>query len=560
LANAGVSTADFAQAVSLFSQVLPSYEEEINGLNVYPVPDGDTGTNLKLTLGAVIRELDGSSDPCASIVRGSLMGARGNSGVITSQLFRGIAEAVGAADGLDAVSLAKGLRDGSDLAYSAVQQPQEGTILTVAREAAEEAETAIADGDGLVDSVRRVVGRAQDALDRTPELLPILKQAGVVDAGGRGYLLFLECLLNSLDETPLPPPRVPSRSPAEAVQDAGAATMRDAGTAAMTNDEGGSLEFKFEVQFLFDAADSKADEYRDLLPRYGDCVLVVGGAGLYNVHVHTNAVGKVIEEAIERGRPRNIDVQYLEGQVADQQHEATILAAMHGGDAAPVFLERLGLVAVAAGDGLLDIFRSLGVKGLVPGGQTFNPSAEEILVGIRQAQAEEVIVLPNNKNVISSARTAAQIAVEEGICKKVDVVASESPLQGFTALVAFERDASLEDNVVAMTEEALSTKHGEVAFAVRTTETPAGHVEEGQALGLAAGGVRVIGNDADEAVMGVIEHLMDDNDSLVTLVYGADVDEWHAHELGKRVGERFGLEVEVHRGGQPSYPFLIGIE
>jgi DAK2 domain fusion protein YloV len=553
LTKTSVTTSDFAAAVTGFSEALAFYEEEINGLNVYPVPDGDTGTNLKLTLAAVIRELDGSSDPCASITRGSLMGARGNSGVILSQLFRGIAEAVGDADGLDPRSLAHGLRSGSDLAYKAVMQPQEGTILTVAREAAEEAEAANSDGEDLVESCRRVVGRAQDALDHTPEMLPILKQAGVVDAGGRGFLLFLECLLHALDGTPLPPPRVPARTPAEAVS--------GAPLGAGVNAEGGSLEYSFEVQFLFETSDAKADEYRELLGTLGDCVLVVGGAGMYNVHVHTNAVGKVIEAGFEHGRPHEIDVQYLEGQVAAQagrEHEANVLAAMQAGHDTP--LEHLGLVAVAAGDGILEIFRSLGVKGLVPGGQTFNPSAEEILAGIRRAGAEEVIVLPNNKNVISSARTAASIATDEGIAKRVDVVPTESPLQGFTALVAFDRDVSLDDNVAAMTDEALATKHGEVAYAVRSTQTPAGRVEEGQALGLAAGGVKVIADDADDAVMGVVESMLEDGDSLVTLVYGADVDEWHAHALGKRVGERFGVEVEVHRGGQPHYPFLIGIE
>jgi fatty acid kinase len=547
-----VPTKGFAEAVTAYSQALASYEEEINGLNVYPVPDGDTGTNLKLTLAAVVRELEGSSDPCASITRGSLMGARGNSGVILSQLFRGVSEAVGAADGLDAGALATGLRNGSDLAYKAVMQPQEGTILTVAREAAEEAEAAQADGEDLVEACRRVVGRAQDALDRTPEMLPILKQAGVVDAGGRGFLLFLECLLQTLDGTPLPPPSVPARTPAEAVSGPPA-------EAALGIEEGGSLEYKFEVQFLFDASDAKADEYRELLGRYGDCVLVVGGAGLYNVHVHTNQVGAVIEEGYERGRPHDIDVTYLEGQVA-AQHEASVLAKMQQTQEVPGELERLGVVAVAAGDGILEIFRSLGVRGLVPGGQTFNPSAEEILAGIRRAKAQEVIVLPNNKNVVSSARTAAEIAVDEGIAKRAEVVPTESPLQGFTALVAFDRDLSLAENVEAMTDEALSTKHGEVAYAVRTTETPAGHVEEGQALGLAAGGVKVIGKDADDAVMGVVESMLTSGDSLVTLVYGADIDEWHAHALGKRVGERFDVEVEVHRGGQPHYPFLIGIE
>jgi DAK2 domain fusion protein YloV len=549
--NAPIET--FTGTVIAYAETLGAYEEEINGLNVYPVPDGDTGTNLRLTLQAVRRELEGSHDPCASIIRGSLMGARGNSGVILSQVFRGIAESVGEAGGLHPESLARGIRKGSDLAYRAVMQPQEGTILTVVREAAEEAEASLVEGEDLVEAVRRVVGRAQDALDRTPELLPILKQAGVVDAGGRGLLLFLECLLYELDGSALPPPQVPARSPADAVHGA------VEGAPAMT--EEGSLEFPFEVQFLFEAPDHSADEYRELLGRYGDCVLVVGGAGLYNVHVHTNDVGAVIEEAIERGRPRKIDVTHLQGQIAEQQHTAAVLAHMQEIQAdAETPVERLGIVAVAAGTGILEIFKSMGVRGLVPGGQTFNPSAEEILVGIRQARAEEVVLLPNNRNVIASARTAADVAVDEGLAKRVEVVPTESPLQGFTALVAFDRDASLDANVEAMTSEGLATKHGEVAYAIRTTETPVGHVEQGQCLGLAGGGVKVVADDAEEAVIGVLESTLEPTDSLVTLVYGADVDEWSAHALGKRVGERFGVEVEVHSGGQPHYPFLIGVE
>lgn len=547
-------TEAFAGAVTSFADDLAVYEEEINGLNVYPVPDGDTGTNLRLTLQAVVRELDGSGDPCASVIRGSLMGARGNSGVILSQIFRGLSEAVAAAEGLDTDSLQRGLRSGSDLAYKAVMQPQEGTILTVVREAAEEAEAAHGEGEDLVEAVRRVVGRAQDALDRTPELLPILKQAGVVDAGGRGLLLFLECLLHELDGSPLPPPQAPARPPAEAVH--GAAVE----PSANTSDER-SLEFAFEVQFLFEAADNHADEYREVLSRYGDCVLVVGGAGLYNVHVHTNDIGGVIEEAIDRGRPRKIDVTHLEGQVAEL-HEAAVLAQMQEAQQeAETPVERLGLVAVAAGDGILEIFRSMGVRGLVPGGQTFNPSAEEILVGIRQAKADEVVVLPNNKNVIASARAAAEVAVDEGVAKSVEVVPTESPLQGFTALVAFDRDASLADNVNAMTTEGLATKHGEVAYAVRTTETPVGHVEQGQCMGLYEGAVKVVADDSDEAVLALLDVMVEASDELVTLVYGADVDERSAHKLGKRVEERFeSKEVDVHRGGQPHYPFLIGVE
>ena len=548
-----VPTQTFAAAVTAYADALDTYEEEINGLNVYPVPDGDTGTNLRLTLAAVRRELDRSDDPCATVIRSSLMGARGNSGVILSQIFRGLCEQVREADSLDTDSLARGLRSGSDLAYNAVMQPQEGTILTVVREAAEEAEAARHEGEDLVDAVRRVVGRSQDALDRTPELLPILKQAGVVDAGGRGLLLFLECLLHSLDGSALPPPQVPARSPAEAVRGTGAVVESVAA-------EGGSLEFAFEVQFLFETPDHSADEYRELLNRYGDCVLVVGGAGLYNVHVHTNEVGAVIEEAIERGRPRKIEVTHLEGQITDQ-HEAAVLAHMQEAQTeAEAPIDRLGLVAIAAGDGILEIFRSMGVRGLVHGGQTFNPSAEEILVGIRQSRSEEVVVLPNNRNVVASARTAAEIAVDEGVAKRVEVVPTESPLQGFTALVAFDRDASLEDNVRAMTTEGLATKHGEVAHAVRTTETPVGHVEEGQCMGLYGGGVKVVADDPEDAVLGVLSGMIEESDELVTLVYGAEVDERSAHKLGKRVEEQFGVEVDVHRGGQPHYPFLIGVE
>jgi DAK2 domain fusion protein YloV len=540
----------YVDVITRYAEQLATYQEEINGLNVYPVPDGDTGTNLRLTLQATTRDLAGADDACAAIVRGSLMGARGNSGVIMSQILRGLSEQIAATGGLTPQSVAAGLRAGTDLAYHAVTQPQEGTILTVVREAAEEAEAANGDGEDLAGLVRRVVGRAQDALDNTPTQLPILRQAGVVDAGGRGLLLLLEVLLNSLDGSALPPPQVPARSPAEAVH----------GAPTGLNAEGGSLEFAFEVQFLFEVTDSKADEYRDRLGHYGDCVLVVGGDGLYNVHVHTNDIGGVIEEAIERGRPRNIDVQYLEGQVA-AQHEADVLAKMHDDEAAHTkTMQPYGLVAVSSGDGLRDIFSSLGVTGLVPGGQTFNPSAEEILVGIRQAHAEQVIVLPNNKNVIASARTAAEIAVGDGVAKRVEVIPTESPLQGFTALVAFETDATLEENVASMTKDALATKHGEIAYAVRSAQTPAGPVREGQCLGLAGGQVKAVADDAQDAVMSVLESMLQTADSLVTIVYGANIDEWSAHQLGKRVGSKFGVEVEVHYGGQPHYPFLIGVE
>lgn len=546
----GLPAGELGRMVVAYADALADYQDEINGLNVYPVPDGDTGTNLRLTLESVRKALaDGGDDVPRSVIRGSLMGARGNSGVILSQILRGIAEAVADAGAVSSASMRDGVRRGADLAYAAVTKPQEGTILTVARVAAEHAEANGAGTEDLVSLLHRAVDGARDALAKTPEQLPVLKQAGVVDAGGRGFLLLLECMLHVLDGTPLPEPNVPARSPSEAVGSAGA-----------TETDEGSLEFRFEVQYMLEAPDDAARAFRGVLERYGDCVLVVGGDGLYNVHVHTNEVGAVIEEAMAIGRPRGIDVTYLEGQVAEL-HEAAVLARLQSEpDAAAAPEQRLGLVAVAAGDGILTIFRSFGVQGLVHGGQTFNPSAEEIVDGIRRARAEEVIVLPNNKNVIASARTAAQIAVEEHIAKRVEVVPSESPLQAFSAIVAFDPDASLEDNVEAMTSEGLRTKHAEVAHAVRTADTPAGHVEEGQCIGLVAGQVVTISDDAQQGVLDVLEKMLEEGDSLATLVYGAEIDEWTAHELGKRIAERYGIEVEVHRGGQPHYPFLIGVE
>ncbi|HVE91290.1 MAG TPA: DAK2 domain-containing protein [Actinomycetota bacterium] len=527
-----------------FTEQLRRHEAEINSLNVYPVPDGDTGSNLRLTMEAVAASLDQLPDPAAAITRGSLMGARGNSGVITSQVLRGICEPLQDGAELTPASLCEGLRRGSDLAYSAVTRPQEGTILTVVREASEEAGPAAAEEGSSAAFTTRVLRRAREALARTPEQLPVLAQAGVVDAGGRGFVLLLESLLFVLDGTPVPEPEaaagVVSTQPAKAPE---------------------SMQFPFEVQFLFEAPDEAAERYRQILEGYGDCVLVVGGDGTYNVHVHTDRAGPVIEEALALGRPRQIEVTSLEGQVAEL-HEASVLARLRGEpepqDTSP--LDPLGVVAVGAGDGILSIFRSMGVKGLVPGGQTFNPSAEEILEGIRRARAEQVIVLPNNRNVIASARTAARVAVDEGVAKRVEVVATESPLQAFTALVALDRDSSIEEAVEAMTTEGLRTRHGEVAFAVRTADTPAGHVEAGQCLGLAGGEVVAIGADPNECVLRVLEKMADDDASLVTLVYGEGIDEWSAHELGKRVGSALSLEVEVHHGGQPHYPYLLGVE
>ncbi|HKY64933.1 MAG TPA: DAK2 domain-containing protein, partial [Acidimicrobiales bacterium] len=384
--------------VLAYRDALAAHREPINRLNVYPVPDGDTGTNMSLTLVSVCDDLegagDGLGDVCTAISKGSLMGARGNSGVILSQVLRGLVSVIGENGGADGPTVARALRAATDAAYQAVMRPVEGTILTVVREATEAAEACVA-GDpqsGLVPVLEAARDAGQTALDRTPELLPVLAEAGVVDAGGAGFLLLVDALLHVADGRPIPEPRVGEgavRSDAHLVEP------------AIHEAHGGVSDLRYEVMYFLEAPDEAVPAFKDVWAGIGDSIVVVGGDGIWNCHIHTDDIGAAIEAAVDCGRPRQIRVTDLLEQVEEERwvREATDDAIV---EVPPHVTEPVttAVVAVAAGDGIKRIFYSLGVQGIVAGGQSMNPSTADLLAAVEAVPADQVVILPNNKNIV----------------------------------------------------------------------------------------------------------------------------------------------------------------
>src|SRR5438309_1169818 len=386
-----LSAADLRQAVLRFRDALRAHQEELNRLNVYPVPDGDTGTNMALTLESVSAELrtaDSMAEVCHAVSRGSLMGARGNSGVITSQILRGLVEGFGAIDAVRAADLRAGLRRASDAAYEAVMRPVEGTILTVARAAAEAVEAL--DGDPtLVTVLERAFEASCEAVEHTPELLPALRDAGVVDAGGKGFTLLLAALLEVVDGRAIPEPEAVSTPAAVAAHLAG--------------EDLSSL--RYEVMYLLDAPDETMPSFRDAWSAIGDSIVVVGGDGLWNCHIHTNDIGGAVEAGIDAGRPHKIRITDLVEQVEEEERwvrEADVLADLGGFADQPVVTT--AVVAVGVGEGIRRLLTSLGVQQVVAGGQSMNPSTAQILEAVELCKAAAVIVLPNNKNIVAVAK------------------------------------------------------------------------------------------------------------------------------------------------------------
>ena len=516
---------------------LTDHRDEINELNVYPVPDGDTGTNLVLTMEGVVeavRELAPTavlSETMQAVARSSLMGARGNSGVILSQLLRGIAEVLGPLPTAGADDVRQALTKAADLAYTAVAEPVEGTVLTVARAAAEAA--AAAPG-GLAEVLRAACAGAEEALDRTPSLLPALARAGVVDAGGRGLCLMLRALCAEVDGA--------------APEDRHRLLVPRERTALAVAREAGSEEYAYEVQFLLDADDAAVATLRTALGALGDSLVVVGGDGLWNVHVHVNDVGAAVEAGVEAGRPHRITVTRFHDQIDAQT--ATPPAPPSG---------RLrGVVAVAPGEGLVELFQSAGAV-VVCGGPTANPSTAEILEAVRQVGAREVVVLPNDGNVLGAAAQAASAAAEIGV--EVHVVPTRSPVQGLAAVAVHDPAASFADDAIAMTTAAAGTRWAEVTTAVRAAQTMAGPCVAGDVLGLIDGEVVVIGASVLDVARDVLDRMLVSTGELVTIVTGLDAPADAGEELARTVAARHpAAEVEVHVGGQPHYPLLLGVE
>ncbi|HEY4609727.1 MAG TPA: DAK2 domain-containing protein, partial [Ilumatobacteraceae bacterium] len=502
--------------VITFRDTMKMHADGINRLNVYPVPDGDTGTNMARTLDAVVAELDLADlelEPtCNAISHGSLMGARGNSGVILSQILRGLVGTLKGATDLTATKVAEGLKAASVAAYQSVLKPIEGTILTVVRESADAGTAAAADGATLVGMLRAARSAAKAALDNTPELLPVLKDAGVVDAGGAGYLLFLDSALFVVDGEPLP----------EAEEGAGpsAAQLELVARRHATDGSVDVSEQRYEVMYFVDLADDRIEEFKQSWGEIGDSIVVVGGEGLWNCHVHTNDIGAAIETALQLdGRPKQIRVTDLFEEVADEQ--AVREAAFHGANrsAAGFGLPPVtcAVVAVASGGGLAELFGQLGVQGVVTGGQTLNPSTAELLASVEAVNADHVVVLPNNKNIIPVAEQ-----VDALTSKQVRVLKTKSISEGFAALMEYDPQTDVESNARTMAEAAARVQSGEVTRAVRDAVAECGPVSEGDWIAIDARGICASTATPVEAVTALLGRLVDDESEIVTVIVGAE--------------------------------------
>jgi len=541
--------------VGTYRDLLANHREAINRLNVYPVPDGDTGTNMGLTLESVVQDLEAAAATmeasCQAISHGSLMGARGNSGVILSQILRGLASTFSEVDAIDGPLFAAALATSAEAAYGAVMKPVEGTILTVVREASEAATaTVVAGTTDLVEVVDAALLQGQDALRRTPDMLPVLAEAGVVDAGGAGLLLFLHAMLSVLDDRELPEPPVDDT-----------ARVTTAGFERPDDHAGDVSDMRYEVMFFLEAPDDAVPGFKNEWAGIGDSIVVVGGDGIWNCHVHTNDIGAAIEAGIEVGRPKMIRVSDLAEEVAEERwvREAAATGSGQRTDA-DIVVNRAAVpcavVAVSPSRGIGRIFSSLGVQELVTGGQTMNPSTADLLAAVEHSPANDVVILPNNKNIIAVANQ-----VQSQTSKNVTVVATTSVPEGFASLLAYDPQSPAADNGSAMAELADGVVVGEITQAVRDTNTDAGAVSEGDWMGIDKSGIAVIDESMTAAATRLLARLIGDDHEIVTIIEGADAFDADTQKLCGWLDQNHpNIEVEVHSGGQAHYPYFFGVE
>jgi DAK2 domain fusion protein YloV len=526
----------FAAATSF----LQRNADAINAINVFPVPDGDTGTNMHLTMAAAMEEArraDGSTAEAVAraMAHGALLGARGNSGVILSQMLRGLAKGIEGQRQVDANTLATALDEASTAAYRALSEPVEGTMLTVIREAAAAAR-AQADGSAT-KALAAAVKAAQDALAHTPDLLPVLKEAGVVDAGGQGICVLLEASLAFLrGEAPAPQVVGPRELEASWL----------AATEALHHH--GETPYGYCTEFLISGQGLDREAIQRRVVQMGQSVLVVGDAEVVRVHLHTTDPGGAISFGTSLGSLSSVKVEDMEAQLQAfvQRHQGR----------PPTEWLSVGVVAVAAGDGLRAALESVGTCRVVPGGQTMNPSAQEILDAIQSWPADRVVVLPNNKNVILAARQAAEHSPKE-----VVLVPTTSVPQGVAAVLALSQDMDLKANVAAMTAAMSSVRSAEVTHAVRATVVGDRRIAEGEAIGIVDGELCVAEPHVEDAVRACIRRMVWPDASLLTLYFGEQTSRQQAEALAEQLrAEHPSLEVEVVDGGQPHYPYLISME
>ena len=504
---------------------------EIDSLNVFPVPDGDTGTNMLFTMRSAVSEASRFANGTASSVaralaRGALIGARGNSGVILSQILRGLASTLDDKECLEGGDLVAGLLAGTNLAYKAVSRPVEGTILTVIKEASAAAKEACSAGD-ISTILEATVSAARDSVARTPSLLPVLREAGVVDAGGLGLYVIFEGFLRYLRGEAVEGPEIPQPIPVE-----------------LPKATAGELCYGYCTEFMIEGQNLSLDEIRDRLETIGESVLVVGDANMVRVHVHTLDPGAALSYAASLGTLHQVKVQNM-----DEQHEEFLAIKR-----TPAV--EIATVAVVSGDGLMEVFRSLGAAAIVPGGQTMNPSTGEILKAIVSVPSNKVIILPNNENIVLGAEQVRLLSA-----KRVEIVPTQTIPQGVAALLAFNYEADLEANVVAMKKAISTVKTVEVTTAVRPAKIGDLEVKEGQALAFLDGKVVAAGDGIPQIVNEVLAQIDMAGSEIITIYYGADTESAEAEGLAEVLRYKYPhIEVEALYGGQPHYSYVISVE
>ncbi|MFA5525093.1 MAG: DAK2 domain-containing protein [Tissierellales bacterium] len=523
---------------------LEKNKEAVNALNVFPVPDGDTGTNMSLTMQSAIKQIRTlETDDVEKIVtaasNGSLMGARGNSGVILSQLFRGFAKGLKGTSKVDTSIIASALKLGSDTAYKAVMKPIEGTILTVARECAEIAMEISEKQTDLVEFLRAVIKHGEEALNRTPEMLPVLKQAGVVDAGGKGLIMIFIGALEALtgkEETLFDEVIIDNNITQNFIE-------------AEEN-----ITFGYCTEFIINKSKVNYDVFRDEIVNFGDSMLVVGSDDIIKVHIHTNEPGLVLQKAIMHGELIDIKIDNMRYQHRSNLADGTATTTIGG--SASKESKKYSFITVSMGEGLSNVFQDLNADYVITGGQTMNPSTEDILNAIDHVYGENIIVLPNNGNIILAATQAKELSN-----KNVEVLPTKTIPQGIAALVTFDEELNVEENVGKMKNAITLVKSGQVTFSVRDTLMEDKEIKKDDIMGIFDGEIEVIGSNTQDVAFDLIKKMLTDDSGLVTIFYGNDISEEDATELGIRVEEEFDdLDIEVVFGGQPLYYYLISVE
>lgn len=535
---------------------LDSKKEWINELNVFPVPDGDTGTNMSMTIMSAAKEVGALSNPTMAelskaISSGSLRGARGNSGVILSQLFRGFCKVIKEYDELDVTIVCEAFQKAVETAYKAVMKPKEGTILTVAKGAADKALEMAEETDDLVVFGEEIIKHADYVLSQTPEMLPVLKQAGVVDSGGQGLMQVLKGCFDALNGKEIDYSAIKTESAVSAVK------------VEVTSDV--DIKFGYCTEFIImldrPLSDKEVGEYKAYLESLGDSIVVVADDEIVKTHVHTNDPGLAIQKALTFGALSRIKIDNMREEHQEKLiKDAEKLAKAQEAEEAVKKNEPrkdMGFISVSIGEGMNEIFKGLGVDYIIEGGQTMNPSTEDMLTAIDNVNADHIFILPNNKNIIMAANQAASL-VED---KEIIVIPTKTIPQGITALVNFIPDYSADENKSTMMAEIENVKTGQVTYAVRDTEIDGKTIKQDDYMGIGDKSILSVGTDLKETTMEMINEMVDEDSAIVSIYYGSDSSEESASEIAALIEEKYpDVEVEINDGGQPIYYYVISVE